>query len=282
MGWYLGDACATIPNAEKILRVLGHTATVPRNGTRDASKARGRVLFDNVTFSYDEDADAKPVLVDFTLDIRPGETVALVGPSGGGKSTVVKLLKGLYSPSAGRIFLDDHPLAEWEHQSLTAALAIVGQEPSLFARSIADNISFGLPQAPTRADVVCAARRANADGFIRKLPQGYDTQVGDRGVRLSGGQKQRVAIARALVRRPAVLILDEATSALDAESEHLVQEAMMEATATLVVIAHRLSTVRTADRICVVKDGRLVQQGTHDQLLAEGGVYSSLVQHQLQ
>lgn len=280
MGWHLGEACATIPSAEKITRVLARRPSKARTGKRDAARAKGHVRFDNVTFSYND--TARPVLRGFSLDVPAGHTVALVGPSGGGKSTIVKLLKGLYRPSNGTISLDGHALDEWEHESLASAMSIVGQEPTLFARSIRDNIQFGLAKSPPLDDIVAAAKRASADSFIARLPSGYDTQVGDRGVRLSGGQKQRIAIARALVRKPAVLILDEATSALDAKSEHFVQQAVQIASATTIIIAHRLSTVRAADRICVVVDGCLVQQGTHDQLLCQGGAYADLVQHQLQ
>jgi ATP-binding cassette subfamily B protein len=216
------------------------------------------------------------------LALEPGEIVALVGPSGGGKSTIAGLLSRFYDPVEGRIELDGVDLRQLDTNWLRAGIGVVAQEPILFATSIAENIAYGRAGATVEA-IRQAAEAANAAEFVTKLPEGYDTAVGERGVRLSGGQKQRIAIARALLADPPILVLDEATSALDAESEYLVQDALrrlMRGRTTL-VIAHRLSTVRSADRIAVIDDGRVVQTGTHDELFAAGGLYRQLVERQL-
>ena len=216
------------------------------------------------------------------LRLAPGEVVALVGPSGSGKSTIAALLSRFYDPSSGEITLDGHPLSTFDLDWLRTQLGVVAQEPILFATSIAQNIRYGRPDA-TMNEVQTAASAANALEFITELPEGFDTEVGERGIRLSGGQKQRIAIARALLEDPPILILDEATSALDAESEHLVQDALrtlMKGRTTL-VIAHRLSTVQSADRIAVVDDGRIVEIGSHSELLEQDGLYGQLVARQL-
>jgi ATP-binding cassette subfamily B protein len=222
-----------------------------------------------------------PVLSRLNLTLSPGEVVALVGHSGSGKSTVAALLSRFYDPQGGSIALDGVDYGTLDIDWLREQVGVVSQEPILFATSILDNIRYGRPDAPLEA-VIAAAKAANAHDFISTFPEGYDTLVGERGVKLSGGQKQRVAIARALLKDPRVLILDEATSALDAESEHLVQEALdrlMKGRTTL-VIAHRLSTVKEANRVCVLDEGRLAQEGTHDELVSEDGIYRRLVQHQ--
>jgi ATP-binding cassette subfamily B protein len=224
------------------------------------------------------------VLDEVSFEIRPGERVALVGPSGGGKSTVASLIPRFYDPQEGRILLDDHDVRELEPDWLRHQIGVVAQEPILFSTSIRENILYGAPHPNVSPDdVVAAARTANAHTFIEGFPEGYDTLVGERGVQLSGGQKQRVAIARAVLRNPRILILDEATSALDSESEHLVKEALerlMEGRTTL-VIAHRLSTVVGADRVMVIEQGRVVQSGPHADLMREtGGMYRRLVEHQ--
>jgi len=222
------------------------------------------------------------VLRGLELEVAPGEVVALVGPSGAGKSTVLALLARFYDVEAGRITFDGVDVRRLHLADLRRAMATVAQEPVLFSGTIHDNIAFGRETA-TRDQVVQAARDANADAFIRQFPGGYDTMIGERGVKLSGGQKQRIALARALVLDPRVLILDEATSSLDAESEALVQQALARVMAgrTTLVVAHRLSTVRDADRIVVLADGGVAEQGTHDQLMARGGVYRRLVEHQV-
>uniref|UniRef100_A0A8C7DEY0 ABC-type oligopeptide transporter ABCB9 n=1 Tax=Oncorhynchus kisutch TaxID=8019 RepID=A0A8C7DEY0_ONCKI len=218
--------------------------------------------------------------VSFTL--RPGEVTALVGPSGSGKSSCVGLLENFYAPQQGQVLLDGRPVHTYQHGFLHSRVALVGQEPVLFARSVEQNITYGLTDIPMEA-VVQAATKANAHDFITGLTNGYNTGVGEKGTQLSGGQKQRVAIARALIRNPHVLILDEATSALDAESEHVVQQALNNIMRqhTVLVIAHRLSTVERADNIIVINRGCVVEQGPHSQLMAKGGLYCKLVQRQV-
>uniref|UniRef100_A0A671W307 ATP-binding cassette, sub-family B (MDR/TAP), member 9 n=1 Tax=Sparus aurata TaxID=8175 RepID=A0A671W307_SPAAU len=218
--------------------------------------------------------------VSFTL--RPGKVTALVGPSGSGKSSCVSLLENFYVPQRGQVLLDGQPVQTLRHDYLHSTVSLVGQEPVLFARTVKENITYGLTDIPVE-DVTQAATKANAHDFITALPKGYQTSVGEKGAQLSGGQKQRVAIARALIRNPRVLILDEATSALDAESEHIVQEALNNIMQehTVLVIAHRLSTVEKADNIIVIDKGHVAEQGSHGQLMASGGLYCKLVQRQV-
>ena len=239
----------------------------------------GRVVFDAVGFSYG-DRDAA-VLQDVSLTVEPGQTCALVGSSGSGKTTLARLLQRMYDPLDGRVTVDGIDLRQVSLAELRGNLAVVSQEPILFSGSVRDNIRYGNLQA-SDADIERAAVMANADGFIREFPDGYDTKVGERGVQLSGGQRQRVSIARAILRDPRVLILDEATSALDAKSEGLVQDALekLQAGRTTLVIAHRLSTIRDADRIVVLDGGRIVEMGTHEQLMARNAAYSDLVARQ--
>ncbi len=236
-------------------------------------RARGDVVFDNVSFSYGDD----PVLVDVNLHAGPGEVIALVGASGAGKSTAVGLLARFYDPQKGSIKVDGYDIRDVSMKSLKNNLAFVDQETFLFNISIRDNICYGRLDADDQS-VVDAARQAYADEFIEKLPQGYDTVIGDRGVRLSGGQRQRLCVARALLKDAPILILDEATSALDTESEVVVQKALanLMKNRTTLVIAHRLSTVMHADRIIVLERGRVVEVGSHQELLEHGGVYRNL------
>uniref|UniRef100_A0A668SES2 ABC transporter domain-containing protein n=1 Tax=Oreochromis aureus TaxID=47969 RepID=A0A668SES2_OREAU len=212
----------------------------------------------------------------------PGEVTALVGPSGSGKSSCVSLLENFYLPQQGQVLLDGKPVQSFQHDYLHSKVALVGQEPVLFARTVEENITYGLTDVPREA-VLQAATKANAHDFITTLPKGYETSVGEKGTQLSGGQKQRVAIARALIRNPRVLVLDEATSALDAESEHIVQQALNNILRdhTVLVIAHRLSTVEKADNIIVIDRGHVAEQGSHSELMASGGLYSKLVQRQV-
>jgi ATP-binding cassette, subfamily B, bacterial len=235
----------------------------------------GEIIFDRVTFRY-KSAEA-PLYDDFSLMIEPGERVALVGPTGAGKSTFVKLIQRLYDVQGGRILVDGQDIAEVSQGSLRSAIAVVPQDPALFHRSLSENIAYARPGA-TQDEIVLAARRARAHDFIAKLPKGYATLVGERGVKLSGGERQRVAIARAFLADAQILVLDEATSSLDVETERQVQAAMEELMVgrTTIVIAHRLSTIRGADRILVFENGRVVEEGTHADLVRHGGAYARL------
>jgi len=240
----------------------------------------GEVEFDKVRFAYPGRA-GPPALNDFTLRVRPGERVALVGPSGAGKSTVLRLLLRFYDPDAGSVRIDRVDLRDADPSEVRARLALVAQEAPLFSGLVRENISFGAPDA-SAADVDAAAVAAQATEFVRALPHGFDTVVGEQAKTLSGGQRQRLAIARALLRRSPILLLDEATSALDAENERLVQQALREAMRgrTTLVIAHRLATVLEADRIVVMDEGRVVEEGAHAELLARGGLYAHLARLQ--
>ena len=282
LGGLWTDFMSAFGASRRIFEILDHPIGKTMTGTSPITSINGTVEFKNVTFSYPTRPDVT-VLDNINFKILPGEAVALVGPSGGGKSTIASLIARFYDPDKGEVTIDGNSLSNIDPKNFRANLAIVPQDPTLFSISIADNISFGELNVPIEK-IKAAAKLANAEHFINSFPETYATLIGERGVQLSGGQRQRIAIARAALRDPRILILDEATSALDAESEGLVQEALerlMQGRTTL-VIAHRLSTVRKANRILVIDGGRIVQSGTHEELLRqEAGIYRKLVEKQL-
>jgi subfamily B ATP-binding cassette protein MsbA len=247
-------------------------------GARPAPAFKGEVTFDRVSFGYEDD---RPVLKDVSLTIKPGQFVALVGPTGGGKSTLAGLIPRFYDPQSGRVKIDGTDARNFTVKSLRQQISFVLQETLLFHAPVWQNIAYGKPEA-TREEIIRAAKLANADEFIKRMPQGYDTVIGERGSTLSGGQRQRIAIARAIIRDSPILILDEPSSGLDAGSEELVFEALGRLThdKTAILIAHRLTTVRKADVIFVLKDGAVVESGAHNELLARGGLYAHL--HEIQ
>ena len=245
------------PEAEELLRVRGH------------------IRYENVSFGYEGGSPAEGVLQDVSIDIAPGRTVALAGPSGGGKTTLCSLLPRFYDVTGGRVTIDGKDVRTLTLQSLRESIGIVQQDVYLFTGNIRENIAYGKPGASFE-EIVAAAKKANIHEFVMSLPQGYETPVGERGARLSGGQKQRIAIARVFLKDPRILILDEATSALDNESERYIQQSLeaLAADRTTIVIAHRLSTIRGADEIIVISDGKILERGGHEQLLEGGGLYA--------
>jgi ATP-binding cassette subfamily B (MDR/TAP) protein 1 len=289
-GMAVGTASQIFPDIAKAKgAAAGIFSILERDPLIDANEGNGVTLpsldgklsFKNVCFSYPTRPETK-VLRKLNMEINPGQKVALVGPSGSGKSTIIQLLERFYDPIKGSIMIDGVDLKSLDLKYYRRNLGLVSQEPILFAGTIFENILFGNPQA-SQEEVESAAKMANAYDFIMNQPDGFSTLVGEKGTQLSGGQKQRIAIARAILKNPKILLLDEATSALDTESERLVQSALdnLMQDRTTIIIAHRLSTVRNADVICVMMDGKIVEQGTHDQLIVLNGVYSNLVSKQL-
>jgi ABC-type multidrug transport system fused ATPase/permease subunit len=285
----LGQFASSTPNLTKakiaalsIFDLLDRTSSIDplQQGNHAAATARGTLEGRTINFSYPIRPEI-PVLRGLDMDILEGKTVAFVGTSGCGKSTVVSLAQRFYDVNQGHVDFDAHDVRQWNLDSLRGHMSLVGQEPVLFDLSVGENIAYGL-ENPSQELIEQAAKAANIHDFVVDLPEGYDTRVGDRGVQLSGGQKQRVAIARAIIRNPRLLLLDEATSALDSENERLVQDALDRAAQgrTTIVIAHRLATVQTADLILVLKEGKVVESGTHDALLEMEGLYYALVQRQ--
>ncbi|MEW9921535.1 ABC transporter transmembrane domain-containing protein [Marimonas sp. MJW-29] len=267
---------------ERLVELLETEDSVrdPDDGLPLKAPVQGRITFEDVHFSYPARPET-PALDGVDIEINPGETVAFVGPSGAGKTTIIQLILRFYDPSQGRITLDGMDLRDLSRSDFRRAIALVPQDPIIFAASATENIRFGRPDA-TFEEVQAAAKAAAAHEFITALPEGYDSYLGERGVMLSGGQKQRIAIARAILRDAPVLLLDEATSALDAESERAVQQAVdtLSADRTTLIVAHRLATVKKADRIIVLEAGRVVASGTHDELVAKGGLYARLARLQ--
>ena len=291
--WYLGKMYKPIQDLSKmtdtyskasigyerigeILDTDGEVKDQP--GARDAARLKGAIEFDHVTFGYDPNC---PTLKDVSVAIQPGQVAAFVGPTGAGKTTIISLIPRFYDPTSGTVRIDGTDVRRFKQRSLRRQISLVLQETVLFQGTIWHNIAYGKPNA-SREEIVHAAEVANASEFIEKMPDGYDTMVGERGVTLSGGQRQRIAIARAVIRNTPILILDEPSSGLDAESEKLVFEALdrLMKGKTSIVIAHRLSTIRSADVIFVVKDGEIVERGKHEELVGSGGLYADLYETQ--
>ena len=281
IGMHVRNLQRSVNDMEELVDVQFHPLGIAdRPGARPALIDEGAIAFDRVTFQYGK--HATPLYSDFSVTIPAGQRVGLVGHSGSGKTTFVKLIQRLYDVTGGAILIDGHDIRDATQASLRQQIAIVAQEPILFHRSLAENIAYARPGA-TRAEIIEAARLASAHDFIMALPKGYETMVGERGVKLSGGERQRVAIARAFLAGSPILILDEATSSLDSESEQLIQQAMerLMVGRTTIVIAHRLSTVRALDRLLVFDKGRIIEEGTHEQLVTrDGGMYRRLFERQ--
>jgi len=273
--------------ASKVFKLLDRDCALPRTGNYSPEECKGIIELENVTYSYPTKLE-DTALKNFSLKVESGQLVALVGESGCGKSTTIRLMNFLYGPNkekdAGRVLLDGHPVSSYSAEAFKKFVVAVPQEPVLFARSLKDNISYG--EDCTMEQIIEAAKSANAHDFIMKLDRGYDSVVGERGLTLSGGERQRISIARAFVRRPRVLLLDEATASLDSKSERLVHEAidrLIEGSdngMTVVIVAHRLSTVKNADRIIVMESGEIAETGNHHELMEKDGIYADFVRQQ--
>jgi len=262
---------------QEILETEREVKDLPK--AKPAPRFKGRIEFEDVSFSYSPES---PILEDLRLTIEPGQVAAFVGPTGAGKTTIISLIARFYDPTSGIVRIDGVDVRQFKQRSLRQQISFVLQETVLFHGPIWQNIAYGKPEA-TRNEIIRAGELANASEFIGRMPEGYNTIVGERGMTLSGGQRQRIAIARAIIRNTPILILDEPTSDLDAGSERLVYEALdrLMAGKTVITIAHRLSTIRSADMIFVIKDGRLVEKGTHEELIHDGGVYAVLERLQM-
>jgi len=262
---------------QEILETEREVKDLPK--AKPAPRFKGKIAFDHASFSY---APESPILEDLSLVIEPGQVAAFAGPTGAGKTTIISLIPRFYDPTSGVVKIDAVDVRQFRQRSLRQQISFVLQETVLFHGPIWQNIAYGKPEA-TRSEIIRAAELANASEFIDRMPEGYNTIVGERGMTLSGGQRQRIAIARAVIRNTPILILDEPTSDLDAGSEKLVYEALdrLMSGKTVITIAHRLSTIRSADVIFVIKNGRLVERGTHDQLLRKSGVYAELERLQM-
>ncbi|KAL4093101.1 hypothetical protein PRIC1_012090 [Phytophthora ramorum] len=280
---FLGDAPKAFKAGSTIFAIRDRIAPIDSFSTDGLrlAKIEGRLEFKDISFRYPTRPEMN-VLKNYNLTVEAGQTVAFCGPSGGGKSTIISLIERFYDPVVGEVLLDGHNIKDLNLNWLRSQIGLVGQEPTLFIGTIADNIAYGLADQPSQQEIEEAAKMANAHDFITQFPDGYATQVGMKGEQLSGGQKQRIAIARAILKNPNILLLDEATSALDSESEKVVQEALDKVVAlkrrTTIVIAHRLSTIRRADKICVVSGGKIAEQGTHQELIQLNGIYAGLVE----
>jgi ATP-binding cassette subfamily B protein len=282
LGFLISLARRAAAAGPRVFEVMDAPDEIPeRPDAAPMPRIQGHIVFEDVTFAF-PDGDGSPVLRGLSLEVQPGQVVAVLGGTGSGKSSLINLVPRFYDPQEGRILIDGHDIRDVAVQDLRRQIGIVPQETFLFSDTIRNNIAFGRPDA-TDEEVVAAARAAQAHDFIAEIEEGYQARVGERGVGLSGGQKQRVAIARALLTDPRILILDEATSSVDAETEHLLQVALDELMRgrTSLVIAQRLSTVQNADTVLVLRDGQVVEQGTHEELMALGGEYTRIYDLQL-
>jgi ABC-type multidrug transport system fused ATPase/permease subunit len=261
----------------EVTRLLEETANFATpSGAKTFTGLKNDIAFDGVTFTYQ--GNSRPAISSLSFRIRRGTTTASVGLSGAGKSTLLDLLLRFHEPQSGKILVDDASLTEFDVKTWRARLAIVNQDPYLFDDTVRGNILYGRPEA-SEEDLINAARTACADDFIRQLPNGYDTMIGERGTQISGGQRQRLSLARALIRNPEILILDEATSALDAVTERAIQQALKSADRTVIIVAHRLSMVEIADHAVVLEDGSLVEEGAPSVLLKSGGKLASIFRY---